>query len=391
MNLALLLPAGLVALAALLLPLLLHLARRAEATPTTFAALRWLSARLRPRRRIRFEEWWLLLLRLLLVACVALLFARPAVTGIGAGEPWVLVAPGLDPAAARAALGQGDANGDDERHWHWLAVGFPPLDAAAPAVAQPTASLLREIDARLAPNTSLTVFLPAVLDGLDGERPILSRPLAWRVLPSQAPAPARAIDADAARAPPIGLRHAPDRLASARHVRAAARALGRGLDAGAPSRPLPASLRQLVWLAAGDVPAPVRTWVERGGVLLLDRDARIAGLSPSLPRWRDAQGRVLAQEAALGRGRVIQLQQALLPAELPQLLEGEFPQQLSALLEPTPAPPARATAAAAQPRSGGVAYAPVPEPIDPWLAFVAAALFLLERWFATTRARIRRT
>ena len=40
MNLALLLPAGLAALAALLLPLLIHLARRSEQRPTVFAALR---------------------------------------------------------------------------------------------------------------------------------------------------------------------------------------------------------------------------------------------------------------------------------------------------------------------------------------------------------------
>ena len=49
MNLALLLPAGLAALAALLLPLLLHLARRHEQTPTDFAALRWLRQKPKPR------------------------------------------------------------------------------------------------------------------------------------------------------------------------------------------------------------------------------------------------------------------------------------------------------------------------------------------------------
>ena len=42
MSLALLLPAGLAALAALLLPLLVHLARRSEQRPTVFAALQWL-------------------------------------------------------------------------------------------------------------------------------------------------------------------------------------------------------------------------------------------------------------------------------------------------------------------------------------------------------------
>ena len=55
MSLAWLFPAGLAALASLLLPLLIHLARRDEQRLLDFAALRWLAARPRPRRRIRFE------------------------------------------------------------------------------------------------------------------------------------------------------------------------------------------------------------------------------------------------------------------------------------------------------------------------------------------------
>ena len=64
MSLAFLLPAGLAALAALVVPLLLHLARRHEQTPTDFAALRWLRQKPKPRHRIRFDEWPLLLVRL---------------------------------------------------------------------------------------------------------------------------------------------------------------------------------------------------------------------------------------------------------------------------------------------------------------------------------------
>src|SRR5690606_3770281 len=77
MSLALLAPLGLFALAALALPILVHLVRRIELHATEFAALRWISARVPPRRRIRFERPWLLLLRLLLVALLALLLARP--------------------------------------------------------------------------------------------------------------------------------------------------------------------------------------------------------------------------------------------------------------------------------------------------------------------------
>ena len=42
MNLVFLLPAAFAALAALFIPLLIHLARRSEQRPTDFAALRWL-------------------------------------------------------------------------------------------------------------------------------------------------------------------------------------------------------------------------------------------------------------------------------------------------------------------------------------------------------------
>src|SRR6187431_2425991 len=79
-------PAGLLALVALAVPLLLHLRRATEARRVEFAALRWLSPRQRPRRRLRVREWLLLLLRLLLAALVALLFAGPArAAGLAAG------------------------------------------------------------------------------------------------------------------------------------------------------------------------------------------------------------------------------------------------------------------------------------------------------------------
>ena len=141
MNLVWLFPAGLTALAALLLPLLIHLARRDEQQRIDFAALRWLSARPRPRRRIRFDEWPLLLVRLLLLALLAVLLARPALHGIEDETPRVAVAPGVDATAARNALAS------DKAQWLWLAPGFPAFDMPPPRPAQPLASLLRELDA----------------------------------------------------------------------------------------------------------------------------------------------------------------------------------------------------------------------------------------------------
>jgi len=99
---SLLFPLGLAALAAWLLPLLIHLARRHPYTPLDFAALRWLRAHIRPRQRIRFDDWPLLLVRLLLLAALALLLARPALTGPApVPAAWTVVAPGLDATALR--------------------------------------------------------------------------------------------------------------------------------------------------------------------------------------------------------------------------------------------------------------------------------------------------
>src|SRR5690606_18976604 len=114
MSMALLFPLGLLALAAWLVPLLVHLARRQQYTPLDFAALRWLQARMRPRQRVRFDEWLLLLVRMLLLAALAVLLARPVLHGLSAPvRPVVVVAPGLDASALRTA--------DDAGDWRWLA------------------------------------------------------------------------------------------------------------------------------------------------------------------------------------------------------------------------------------------------------------------------------
>ncbi|WP_305806007.1 BatA domain-containing protein, partial [Stenotrophomonas sp. YIM B06876] len=144
MNLLWLAPAGFAALAALLLPLLIHLARRGEYRLLDFAALRWVQARVRPRRRVRFDEWPLLLLRLVLLALLAVLLARPALTGVTDTRPRVAVVPGLDAATAQAQVDVPQAQ------WLWLAPGFPALDGAAvPSPPQPVSSLLRQLDAEL--------------------------------------------------------------------------------------------------------------------------------------------------------------------------------------------------------------------------------------------------
>ncbi|WP_262422163.1 BatA domain-containing protein [Brevundimonas denitrificans] len=98
MTPALLLPMALAALLALAIPVVIHISRRTESRVIDFAALRWLTPSPRPRRRPRIDERLLLLLRLLLLAALALWLARPVLWGVEDARPVIAVAPGLDPA-----------------------------------------------------------------------------------------------------------------------------------------------------------------------------------------------------------------------------------------------------------------------------------------------------
>lgn len=276
MNLLLLFPAGLAALAALLLPLLIHLARRSEHRPTDFAALRWLRAIPRPRHRVRLDEWPLLLVRLLLLAAVALLLAEPAVRDHDDVRPRIALSPGVDVAAARQLSHAADA------HWVWLAPGFPPVDAdayaetpktlATPAGAtQPVSSLLRELDASLPPDAALSVIVPSQWGPLDAQRLQLSHQVRWQVVPGQSP-----LAAPAAAAPLRLQAIADDSAAPAlRYLRGvhAAWALPGSLPVGTPADAQPSRWQPgtvVAWLSRSAPPAPVMAWVAAGGQLVLD-------------------------------------------------------------------------------------------------------------------------
>jgi hypothetical protein len=384
MSFALLAPLGLAALAALVVPVVIHLVRRLELRTTEFAALRWISERIRPRRRLRFERPWLLLLRLALLALLALLLARPVLTqppGVQASR--VLVAPGSDLAAARAAVSSGHSD------WRWLAPGFPSIETPAPTTGIPVASLLREADAALPAGATLAVVVPDQVSGLDGERPVLAHAVDWHVVQGRmalndtAP-PSGKID--------IAVRYAPSAAASLKYLEAAIAALNAtgtrayALDAQAQSAPIPASANALVWLGAQPTPS-VTAWIEAGGTAIVDNQPHAGGA----PVWRDAEGDVIARVAPSGRGRIVALASTLSPHDLPALLDADFPTHLRDLLEGAAHPPTRAPAEALQPRTGAAALelAATPastKPLDAWLALAIAMLVLAERIVAT-RAR----
>jgi hypothetical protein len=383
MSAALLAPLGLAALAALLLPLLIHLARRDTQRPIEFAALRWLEPRPKPQRRPRLDERALLAARLVLLTLLALVLARPVVWSQGGAQAWLVVAPGADPAAARVQAPKG-------AHGRWLAPGFPGLGRPAPRGAAPVSSLLRELDANLPRRATLTVVVPSVLQGVDAERPRLSRPVDWRVAPGATPA-AAGIAAPAA-APRLVIRSAPGFETGARYLRAAAMAWAPPPSAAAPdvgpsSEAVPKEVRAIAWLAPGPLPAAVRDRLARGAVVLLPAQASIEGLGPATPLWRDAEGRPLADGGNLGRGRWRRFTRPLQSETMPELLQPDFPTRLAALLAEPPPPPARVEARDHVPLLGGRAGSPSAQALTPVLALLAVVLFAGERWLATRRQR----
>lgn len=374
MNPVLLAPLGLAALAALIVPLLIHLRRRTEQVPTDFAALRWLDPRPRPRQRIRFDEWPLLVTRLLLVALLALLLAQPALFGVKDDAPRVLVAPGVEPAPYQR-------EGTEVR---WLAPGFPVTDTTAPTGPVPLASLIRQFDAELPPRAPLTIVVPAVIDGADADRLRLTRRVRWEVVPG---AMASAKPA-AAAAPTLAVRHLPNRDGGASYLRAATGAWGAGarFDSAA-SEALPSPDHLLVWLRPGPVPEAVADWIDTGGTALLGADATFAMPGSTLALWRDAGGASLIEGSALGKGRVLRFTRALTPQAMPELLEPEFAADLRKAITPTPPPPARVYASDYTPAAGVAPFPQPPLPLGAWLAVLIAAVLLIERWLATIPRR----
>jgi hypothetical protein len=387
-------PAGFGAFAALAVPLLIHWMRRSDRRVVSFAAQRYLREQPHPREDRAWHERVLLLLRLLLLASLALLLAWPVWRG-GAPPaspvPVVIVAPGIDAAAAHAAI---DAPLAD---WHWLADGAP------------FTSRLRELDAALAPGTPVTVLVPEDLRGLDAERLRLAHTVNWRPLPGLGPQEPPAAQSPAAQSPaapasaaaaggfaaasPLTLAVREDAVGSGagatevgvlRAVAAAWAAAGvpASVELAARDAPLPPPSTWLVWLGGAELPPAVDAWIRAGGRALASRQPDGGGEVA----LSDAASAAIFRERRMGTGRLLSLAAPLLPDAVPALRSARFPQELYALLNEPGEPPDRAPAQSvaplvrAPPLGGGRV-----RPLAPPFALAAALLFLLERSYATRR------
>jgi len=377
----LLLPGALAALAAILIPLVIHIARRTEERPIEFAALRWLRQKPRPKSRLQFDERLLLAARMLLLILLALWLAAPVLFGAGGTAPYVAVAPGID--VSRAGVVSDTAVADYSRT-HWLAPGFPALSDDGPVAAGPLTSLLRQLDADLPADTPLVVVVPEVMDGADAERPRLSRRVEWRIVAGAAPVER----AEPRPVPALSIRNDADHAGGLRYLRAAALAwqpVGRdadleidGIDAA-----LPPVTRRLIWLGTGTLPPALLRWVESGGTALIGSKALFPDDVDRVVVWRDGLDRPLVEAARMGTGRLLHFTRRLAPAEMPELLEADFPVRLRAVLVPSTTRPTRVSATDHAPMTGARHFEPAPRDLRPWLAVLIGLVLLGERWLAT--------
>lgn len=381
MNFSLLLPSALAALAALALPLLIHLSRRAEHKPTDFAALRWLSAHRRPQRKWLLQERTLLAIRLLLLMALALFLAQPVMLSQTKPEPehWIVVVPGAKVSDIKQ-LPSGN-----KVKWHWLAPGFPDFDQALPTTNIALSSLLRQLDAQLPANTELSVVVPEKLAGLDGQRIQLSRKVNWLLSSGEMvnTSPVKTVQ-------PIKLsiRYDQAHLNSVAYFKAAQlswhtdKNKPADVDSSLLSDVAPNKNRALVWLATGELPKTIMQWTLQGGILITSNDVLLPENHESFPMWRDAQGNVLLREWQAGSGRILQWQIPLVPSSMPELLEANFPDRLFNVLSTSHNPITIGMALQQSPQKGKLIWPAIPQPMGSWLLWLIMLLFVVERWLS---------
>ena len=173
-------PFLLAGLAAVTVPILIHLLLRQRPRPRPWAAMRWLlAAAQQASRRYRLTNFLLLLLRMLVVALIALAVSRPLIGGIGGGDRLVIIldrtasmgARGADPGPLATALAKLAAK-VDKSELPYQHVVLITVDASADVVVDADPASLREPLGR--------VTVSALPGGLDraAREPLLGRILA---------------------------------------------------------------------------------------------------------------------------------------------------------------------------------------------------------------------
>jgi hypothetical protein len=293
-------PMALIALAALAVPLVLHLIRR-PVPSVRLGSLKFLTESQRRLRSVRWRDLLLLLLRCGVLAILALLLAGPRWVP-RSDEPvrWVVLLPGgkLDPDGLRR-VAELVAGGHD---LHYLAPGFPREEPAPIDGALDAWSLMREGDFRLPAGSHWVVVGPAYADDFKGDRPVLRR---LRVTWEATGAASQTASIHPAELPPaepvrVAILAAADRQEEGRRVRAAMRALA---VLGHPLVEVSENPDWIFQLGTVALPAAWRQRVQQGATLVTDAPQEV-----TLPDARTFE--VLGQTHLLTRRADLTAQEA---------------------------------------------------------------------------------
>jgi len=393
-------PLGLLALGALLAPILIHLTRSPRSV-VRLGSLRFLEEQSRRVRSLRWHEWLLLALRCALLAALALLLGglrwQPSTP---APARWLLRMPGAEfDAPARAEWDRLRAEGFEER---LLAPGFPVAAGSDGVNAGEVDawSLLREADLFLPAGSRAVVFGPTWATQFLGARPVLSHvETQWHVAPGAAPMLSRA------KPVRVSLVAAADRADDGRYLRAALQAIGattHGAVVIVDEAPdwifqlggagLPATWAERIERGAHLVtdapnaakPQTVARWFDAGANLVRVRQ-RVA-VEKGVPRLADSAGEPLLTEERQGAGVHWRLAMRFHPDWSDWTLGSAFPEWWRSQLGPSHAEPASLAPEQAAP---GLLAAEKPGPaalsafgrsdLRRWCWLVAAGIILLER------------
>jgi hypothetical protein len=182
-------PLWLAALAALAVPVFIHLRRQRIGRRIQVGSLRHLAGAAMPRRRrFRVREPWILALRCGILALLVLALAGPAVRRAGQPAAWILVAPSV---VGDSTILRSNPLLDSLRRAgtavRLLAPGFPATDLGRAVIDTGNQadlwSLLRAADQSLPARSSIMVIVPAELSLARGRRPALAARVTIRLAP----------------------------------------------------------------------------------------------------------------------------------------------------------------------------------------------------------------
>jgi hypothetical protein len=385
-------PLWLLGLAAVAVPVALHLRGERPGRVVRVGSVRWLEgvpSAWTPAPRLTRVP--LLLLRCAVLAALALALAGPYRTGPSgaSSSAWVLVAPEVVRRAPLDSLRRLGA-------LRLLAPGLPALDAV-PRVSRdsPTDvwSLLREADVRASAGTRFVVVAPRTLRFLRGVRPELRRDVDWLAVAAEPSRPDGSGEGGA-----VTIFASPERQDDARYLAAAFRAAvaARGANDEVVVLSIADSMQAsgtpwIAWLGAWPVPALLERRVAEGARLVTDGDTTVLAAGDRVI-WRGPDGGPLLVARSRGHGMHYRLSGRFHPSALPAVVRPEFADWIDTLWAPAPlrraAPDLRVSrlqgvAAAGDSPRGAPLEAPPPlerrSPAAVMLLLLAALCWIAER------------